>query len=338
MHTADFEYELPPGSIAQEAIHPRHDSRVLVASNLSELPFHSIGRLLRPDDLLVVNRTRVRAARLTGTRRPTGGRAELLLTKRLDEDRWQALVRPAKKMPPGTIVDCGPISAEIVTEQHMGVVTVVLAADSDIETALATSGTIPLPPYFHGRLDTPERYQTLFAKKVGSAAAPTAALHFTEELIEDLREQGVNLAEVELEVGLDTFRPMEEGPIDGHVMHRERIVIDQDAKDAIDLTRSVGGRVIAVGTTVVRTLESAAIGDGRIEMTSAETDLFIRPGYAFRVVDGVFTNFHAPGTTLIVMIAAMLGKRWCEVYEHAVRSGFRFLSFGDSMFIEDLRP
>lgn len=326
------------GSIAQEAIDPRHDSRVLIASSFSELPFHSIRQLLRPGDLLVVNRTKVRAARLTGSRRPTGGRAELLLTKRMDEDRWQALVRPAKKMPPGTVVDCGPISAEVLTKQAMGVVTVALTAESDIETALATTGTIPLPPYFHGQLDTPERYQTMFAKNVGSAAAPTAALHFTKELISDLMDHGVNITEVELEVGLDTFRPMEEGPIDGHVMHRERIVVDQEAKNAIDRTRQIGGRVIAVGTTVVRTLESAAVGGGRIETTTEETDLFITPGYEFRVVDAVFTNFHAPGTTLIVMIAAMLGDRWREVYEHAVQSGFRFLSFGDSMFIDDLRP
>ncbi len=337
MQTSEFVYDLPSDAIAQEAIEPRHDSRVLVTSDLSEMPFRSIGDLLRPSDLLVVNRTKVRAARLVGARQPTGGRSELLLTKRIDPVRWQALLKPAKKMPKGTIVECGTISAEVLSSPIEGVATVALTATGDIEVELSAVGEVPLPPYFHGQLDSPDRYQTMFAKTVGSSAAPTAALHFTDEVVGGLDDLGVAIAEVELEVGLDTFRPMGEGSVDQHVIHRERIVVDRAVVDAVDHARSAGGRVIAVGTTVVRTLESAASGDGRIRTVDDETELFIKPGYEFSVVDSVFTNFHAPGTTLIVMIAAMLGDRWRTAYDHAVQSEFRFLSFGDSMFIEGLR-
>jgi len=337
METSEFVYDLPADAIAQEAIEPRHDARVLVTSDLSERPFRSIGDLLRPSDLLVVNRTKVRAARLVGARQPTGGRSELLLTKRIDPVRWQALLKPAKKMPKGTIVECGAISAEVLSSPIEGVATVALTAAGDIEAELSVVGEVPLPPYFHGQLDSPDRYQTMFAKTVGSSAAPTAALHFTDEVVGGLDDLGVAIAEVELEVGLDTFRPMGEGSVDQHVIHRERIVVDPEAVGAVDRARSAGGRVIAVGTTVVRTLESASSGDGRIRTVDDETELFIKPGYEFSVVDSVFTNFHAPGTTLIVMIAAMLGDRWRTAYDHAVQSEFRFLSFGDSMFIDGLR-
>lgn len=337
MQTSEFVYDLPFDAIAQEAIEPRHDARVLVASDLSEVLFRSIGQLLGPSDLLVVNRTKVRAARLIGTRQPTGGRSELLLTKRVDPIRWQALLKPAKKMPAGTIIMCGTITAEILTAQSSGVATVALSAEGDIEAALAVVGEVPLPPYFHGKLESADRYQTLFAKTVGSSAAPTAALHFTDEVVDDLEARGVVIAEVELEVGLDTFRPMGEGSIDHHVIHRERIIVEQPVVDAVNRTRLAGGRIVAVGTTVVRTLESAASGRGRIRVVDEETELFIKPGYEFSVVDAVFTNFHAPATTLIVMIAAMLGDQWRSVYDHAVQSGFRFLSFGDAMFIEDVR-
>jgi S-adenosylmethionine:tRNA ribosyltransferase-isomerase len=240
-------------------------------------------------------------------------------------------------MPAGTIIECGTITAEVLSDQVDGVATVTLVADGDIEAELARVGEIPLPPYFHGKLDSPDRYQTLFAKTVGSSAAPTAALHFTDEVVRELVAGGIGIAEVELEVGLDTFRPMGYGSIDDHVIHRERIVVAEPVVDAVDRTREIGGRVIAVGTTVVRTLESAASGNGRISCVDEETDLFIKPGYEFGVVDAMFTNFHAPGTTLIVMIAAMLGDRWRAAYDHAVQSDFRFLSFGDAMFIENLR-
>lgn len=334
MITADFDYPLPADAIAQSAIEPRHDSRVLIASDLFEIAFHEIAALFEPGDLLVVNRTKVRAARLIGHRASTGGRAELLLTKRVDPDRWEALVRPAKRLRAGSIIRCGGIEAEVLTDPVAGVATVALTSDGDIEDAIAVAGEVPLPPYFHGTLEAPERYQTLFATRIGSAAAPTAALHFTDEVVERLARKGVRIAEVELEVGLDTFRPMGDGPIEDHVIHSEHVIVDGSAVAAVDRTRAEGGRVIAVGTTVVRTLESSATDQGRIGPYEGETDLFITPGYVFSVVDAVLTNFHAPRTTLIVMVAAMIGSNWREVYDHALDTGFRFLSFGDALYVE----
>jgi len=334
MQTDDFDYVLPQDRIAQVAIEPRDDARVLIASDLSEVRFCEIADLLRPDDLLVVNRTKVRAARLIGTRRPNGGKSELLLTKRVDPLRWQALLKPAKKLQTGTIIDCGVITAEVLTDPSDGVAMVALSAEGDIESAIAQAGEVPLPPYFHGVLETSDRYQTLFARTVGSSAAPTAALHFTDEVVDTLAGAGIRIAEVELEVGLDTFRPMGEGSVEDHVIHSERAIVDAAAVGAVDDTRKAGGRVIAVGTTVVRTLEAAARQDRHVGTLESDIDLFIVPGFRFSVVDAVFTNFHAPRTTLIVMIAAMLGERWRDVYEHAIARDFRFLSFGDSMYIE----
>jgi S-adenosylmethionine:tRNA ribosyltransferase-isomerase len=329
-----FDYVLPHRSIAQAAIEPRHDARVLIAKDMTEVPFLRIAELLDRNDLLVVNRTKVRAARLIGSRQPTGGKSELLLTKRVDSVRWQALLKPAKKLPVGTIVHCGVITAEVLSTSVAGVATVALSTDGDLEEALAEAGEVPLPPYFHGRLDSSDRYQTLFAKTVGSSAAPTAALHFTETVVESLHKRGIRIAEVDLEIGLDTFRPMDEGSVDDHVIHRERLRVDSDAVEAVRRTRTLGGRVVAVGTTVVRTLESAGIGGREIAVFEGETELFIKPGYQFSVVDAMFTNFHAPRTTLIVMIAAMLGDRWRYLYEYAIEHDYRFLSFGDSMYIE----
>lgn len=334
MRVDDFDYELPTAAIAQSAIEPRDDSRVLIASDLSEIRFRSVPDLFVAGDVLIVNRTRVRAARLRGRRRPSGGGTELLLTKRVDPSRWEALLRPAKKLHVGSMIDCGEITAEVLTEPQGGVANIALECAGDIEAAIEAAGEVPLPPYFHGELASDERYQTVFARSLGSSAAPTAALHFTNDVVEALKEKGILIVEVELEVGLDTFRPMGEGSIEEHVIHSERIVVDELAAEIINTARSGGGRIIAVGTTVVRTLESAATPEGSIAPYSGETDLFIRPGYRFRVVDAMLTNFHAPRTTLIVMIAAALGDRWRQVYGHALESGFRFLSFGDSMYVE----
>ena len=264
MDTDAFDYVLPQRSIAQAAIEPRHDARVLIATDMTEVPFLRMAELLDRNDLLVVNRTKVRAARLVGSRQPTGGKSELLLTKRVDPIRWQALVKPAKKLPMGTIVHCGAITAEVLSTPVAGVATVALSTVGDLEEALAAVGEIPLPPYFHGRLESSDRYQTLFAKTVGSSAAPTAALHFTDTVVESLQKRGIEIAEVDLEIGLDTFRPMGEGSVDDHVIHRERVRVDSEAVEAVSRTRALGGRVVAVGTTVVRTLESAAINGGEI--------------------------------------------------------------------------
>lgn len=334
MDIDQFDYELPSDAIAQSAIEPRHDSRVLIAADLSEIAFHEIPSLLNEEDLLVVNSTRVRAARLIGVRTPSGGAAEILLTKRLEPLVWEALVRPARRLRAGSIVTCGEITIDVLTDPVDGVCAVTLTTQGDIEAAIQREGTIPLPPYFHGSLDSPDRYQTLFASRVASSAAPTAGLHFTEQVVDALVDKGVTICEVELEVGLDTFRPMGDGRIEDHVIHSERVIVDDQVVRAVDETRLQGGRVIAVGTTVVRSLESASTGGGRIGTYDDDTDLFISPGYAFRVVDAVITNFHAPRTTLIVMLAGLLGTTWREVYNHALSEDFRFLSFGDAMFVE----
>jgi S-adenosylmethionine:tRNA ribosyltransferase-isomerase len=222
----------------------------------------------------------------------------------------------------------------VASEPDRGVVTLQVSPGSIVDEVLREIGEVPLPPYFHGTLDDDERYQTMFARAAGSAAAPTAALHFTPRIVEALHARSIRIADVELEVGLDTFRPMEDGPISNHEMHEERYVVPAATADAIAETKARRSRVVAVGTTVVRTLETAAAEDGIVRSGSGSTRLFITPGFRIRVIDAVVTNFHAPGTTLIVMIAALIGPAWREVYAHALGSGNRFLSFGDAMFIE----
>ena len=338
MNTDLFDYELPEAAIAQEPIEPRDRARLLRCRGREDRLFRDLPVILRAGDLLVVNRTRVRAARLRGKKQETGGAVELLLLRRVDDRRWEALVRPARRIRTGTVIDCSGLRAEVLTDPERGEAVVALdAAGSDVEEVIARVGMVPLPPYFHGELADPERYQTVFASRVGSAAAPTAALHFTRELVERLQEAGVGFAEVELQVGLDTFRPIGTGNISDHRMHSESWEVPEETAVAIGAARRRGNRVVAVGTTVIRTLESAATGGGLVRAGSGTTELFITPGYQLQVVDAVLTNFHAPKTTLIVMIAAMLGDHWRDLYEHALRAGYRFLSFGDAMLIEDLR-
>ena len=337
VQTSEFGYALPEAAIAQSAIEPRDASRLLVAQTLEDRRFTDLPTLLRPGDLLVVNRTRVRAARIHGVKADSGGRVELLLTKRIDADRWEALVKPARRVRPGTQLRFGPLRGEVLAGPDRGVVTIKLTGDIEVEEALHDIGDVPLPPYFHGSLPNPDRYQTMFAKEIGSAAAPTAALHFTPGLVKSLEATGIETTEVELEVGLDTFRPMAEGDLEDHVMHSERFVVPEEAAAAVDATRRHGGRVVAVGTTVVRTLESVASPSGQVEAKSGDTRLFIRPGHEFAVVDALITNFHAPRTSLLVLIAAAMGERWRHAYTHALEHGYRFLSFGDAMLIEEVR-
>ncbi|MFV9672969.1 MAG: tRNA preQ1(34) S-adenosylmethionine ribosyltransferase-isomerase QueA [Acidimicrobiia bacterium] len=335
MDASLFDYDLPASAIAQSAIEPRDAARLLVAGTLEDRVFTDLPGLLEPGDLVVVNNTRVRPARVRATKE-TGGAVEVLLTKRIDEIRWEALVRPARRIRPGTKMVANSLRLTVVTEPDRGVVTVeiITDGDKDVDDILPGFGEVPLPPYFHGTLDDDERYQTMFARATGSAAAPTAALHFTPGVVEALRSRGIRIAEVELDVGLDTFRPMADGPIADHQMHRERYSIPSSTVTAVAAAKQGGGRIVAVGTTVVRTLETAADADGRLQAGSGSTDLFITPGYRPKIVDAMVTNFHAPGTTLIVMIAALIGPGWHDVYDHAVESGYRFLSFGDAMFIE----
>lgn len=333
MHSSDFDYHLPPEAIAQRAIEPRDAARLLVARTLEDRVFSDLPDLLDPGDLVVVNTTRVRPARVYATK-ATGGRVELLLTKRITTTTWEAMVRPARRIRSGSELTVGPLTLIVETEPDRGVVTLDVSTECGVDEVLREFGEIPLPPYFHGTLDDDERYQTMFAQTVGSAAAPTAALHFTPGIVEALQARRVEIADVELEVGLDTFRPMEDGPISGHEIHEERFTVPAATAEAIAETKARGSRVVAVGTTVVRTLETAAEPDGRVRAASGSTELFITPGFRARVVDAMVTNFHAPRTTLIVMIAALIGPAWREVYAHALDSGYRFLSFGDAMFIE----
>lgn len=335
MDTALFDYDLPEAAIAQTPMEPRDAARLLRADSLEDRQFSDLPELLRRGDLVVVNRTRVRAARLRGFKRPSGGAVELLLTRRVDAVRWEALIRPARRIRVGTVVECGPIRGEVMSNPDRGEVVVTLVAETgDVEDVLAEAGEVPLPPYIHEPLEDSGRYQTVFAKTVGSAAAPTAALHFSPRLVEAVRDQGIEMAEVDLEIGLDTFRPIATETISEHRMHSEKWMMPAATARAIAATRERGGRVVAVGTTVVRTLESAAGKAGLVKAGDGDTQLFITPGYEMKVVDMVLTNFHAPRTTLVVMIAALLGDRWRDVYAHAVAAGYRFLSFGDAMLIE----
>ena len=335
MKTEDFDYALPAEAIAQQPIEPRDAARLLQAHSLQDRVFTDLPELLDRRDLLVVNRTKVRAARLRGTKQVSGGAVELLLLRRLDAVRWEALIRPARRIRKGTLLALGRITGEVLDDAVDGEVVVALEAHGeDVEDVLADEGEMPLPPYIHIPLNDDSRYQTMFAKRLGSAAAPTAALHFTPGLVAGLRTAGISIAEVDLEVGLDTFRPISAAMVGDHKMHRESWQVPTETAEAVAACRVRGGRVVAVGTTVVRTLESAARGDGLINPGEGDTDLFISPGYQMRVVDTVVTNFHAPRTTLIVMIAALLGERWRQVYAHALDAGYRFLSFGDAMIIE----
>ncbi len=339
MQVSEFDYGLPEAAIAQHAIEPRDAARLLVARNLEDRRFSDLPALLRPGDLLVVNRTRVRAARLRGIKPATGGTIELLLLRRIDAERWEALARPGRRLRPGVELEFGPITGEVCSMPQSGVVVVALhSAHGDVDDLLPSAGDVPLPPYFRGVLEDPERYQTIFAKSLGSAAAPTAALHFTPGLVERLGARGVRFCEVELDVGLDTFRPMTGATIADHDIHRERYTVPEAAAEQIAATRTGGGRIVAVGTTVVRTLETAADEDGHVSPGTGESELFIAPGYRFRTVDAMLTNFHAPRTTLIALVAAALGDEWRSVYGAALNRGYRFLSFGDAMFIDPVGP
>ncbi len=330
-----FDYELPPAAIAQRPATPRDSARLLRTDPLEDHEFSELPSLLRSGDLLVVNRTKVRAARLHGHKVETGGAVEMLLTRRLDGERWEGLIRPARRIRRGTTLSFGSISGKALSDPVRGEVLVELHCESgDVEELLPEVGELPLPPYIHMPLEADDEYQTVFAKNVGSAAAPTAGLHFTPAVVDALRGADIAVAEVELDVGLDTFRPIATTDIDDHEMHRESWQVPEETSGAVAECRQRGGRVVAVGTTVIRTLESAAAGDGMIRPGRGNTDLFISPGYELRVVDAVVTNFHAPRTTLIVMIAALLGERWRQVYEYALDAGYRFLSFGDAMLID----
>lgn len=332
MLTSDFDYHLPPERIAQEAL-PRGESRLLALDRTGpeqHARVRDLPRLLRPGDLLVLNDTRVIPARLYG-RRPSGGRMEILLIERRGEREWDALAKPGRRAQPGTMIefDAG-LAAEVVDKREDG--RHLLRFSGPVEPHLDRLGHIPLPPYIH-RPDAPEdreRYQTVYARHSGSVAAPTAGLHFTEELLREIAAAGVEIARVTLHVGIGTFKPVTAERIEEHRMESERYEISEATADALRQAR----RVVAVGTTVVRTLESAA-RDGEVRPGSGATDLFITPGYRFQVVDALLTNFHLPRSTLLMLVSAFAGReRVLAAYEEAIREGYRFYSYGDAMLVE----
>jgi S-adenosylmethionine:tRNA ribosyltransferase-isomerase len=335
MRIDDFDYELPAGAIAQTPAEPRDASRLLVAGVPPvDTTFDRLADHLRPGDLLVVNATRVRAARLVGTR-PSGGAVEVLLLTR-DEDEWVALARPARKLSAGMALDLGGLSALVLEVGGEGRVRLRLETGGEpVEDAIARAGSVPYPPYITRGPADPDRYQTVYAGAVGSAAAPTAGLHFTRELLDNLAARGVATTEVRLEIGLDTFRPITADTLEGHVMHREHYEVTGQAVEAVNRARAAGGRVVAVGTTATRALEAASAG-GELAAGAGWTDLFIQPGYRARTVDALLTNFHLPRSSLIVMIAAF-HPGWRQTYRHALQHGYRFLSFGDAMLIPEVR-
>ena len=330
MEMSDFLYDLPEEAIAQSAVEPRDAARLLDTRTMTDHRFRDLPELLREGDLVVVNRTRVRPARLFG-KKETGGGVELLLLRNLSGSRWEALVRPARRLRVGASIHLGDAEVRLVSEPDDGIA--IIEAEADLADLADEQGEVPLPPYFHGSLADEERYQTMFADRTGSAAAPTAGLHFTESVVEGLAERNIEIARIELEIGLDTFRPMTSPDLDEHRMHSERVEVSAATAAEIGEARERGGRIIAVGTTTVRALEAAGAGSSLAPM-SGRTDLFIKPGHRFRVVDLVVTNFHVPGSTLVVLVAALLGERWRDVYGEALRRGYRFLSFGDAMLAE----
>jgi S-adenosylmethionine:tRNA ribosyltransferase-isomerase len=338
--TSDYDFELPPDRIAQRPLDRRDASRLMVVDRASgEIrhgTFGDIAELVAPGDVLVVNRTRVFRARLLGTR-ASGAPAEILLLKSLGDSRYEAMVSPGGKLKPGRVVHVAPgFSVEILEVTNRRTRIVRLESDLPLDDAIERYGHIPLPPYIE-RPDAPEdadRYQTVFARERGSVAAPTAGLHFTRELLTELEARGVARAEVVLHVGAGTFKPVEVEDPSAHVMHEEWYSVSPDAARTINDRRAAGGRVWAVGTTSVRTLESAANADGTIRAGEAETRIFIRPSYEFRAVDRIVTNFHLPRSTLIMLVAAFAGyELTMRAYRAAVDAGYRFYSYGDAMVV-----
>lgn len=342
MKTSDFYYELPPRLIAQTPVEPRDHSRLLYmerdTDRLEDMRFYDIKSLLKPGDTLVVNTSRVIPARLYGQKQGSGGAMQFLLLAPKGNSTWEVMVKPGKKAKPGArfVFGGGLLRAEVEQVVEGGNRLVRFEHDGDIYELLERIGKMPLPPYITAELENQERYQTVYSHERGSAAAPTAGLHFTPELLDELRGMGVNIVEVILHVGLGTFRPVKVENITEHHMHTEHYVLAADAARVIRETKQRGGRVIAVGTTSCRTLESVAQKRGEIVEDEGDTGIFIYPGYKFKVLDGLITNFHLPESTLIMLVCAFAGyERTMAAYKHAVEQQYRFFSFGDAMFITD---
>lgn len=340
MKTSDFYFDLPEELIAQDPLEDRSSSRLLVLDRESGSTSHHIFKdivdMINPGDCLVLNNTKVIPARLLGVKEDTGAGVEIFLLKRVSDTEWETLVRPGKKLRPGARVSFGDgiLKAEIVDVLEEGNRLVRFEYDGIFEEILDKLGEMPLPPYITHKLKDRDRYQTVYAKYDGSAAAPTAGLHFTNELLKTLEEKGVNIAYVTLHVGLGTFRPVKVDDVTNHHMHSEFYMISEEAAKTINKTKENGGRVICVGTTSCRTIESAADENGHLEATEGNTEIFIYPGYKFKVLDALITNFHLPESTLVMLVSALAGKEnVLKAYEEAISERYRFFSFGDAMFI-----
>lgn len=340
LKTSDFYFDLPPELIAQDPLTDRCASRLLVLDkNTGEIKheqFRNIINYLNPGDCLVLNDTRVIPARLHGIREETGAAIEVLLLKRKEKDVWETLVRPGKKVRPGVKLSFGEglLRGEVLEIVEEGNRLIRFQYEGIFEEVLDRLGEMPLPPYITHKLEDKNRYQTVYAKYDGSAAAPTAGLHFTRDLLDEIAQKGVNLAYVTLHVGLGTFRPVKAERITEHHMHSETYQITKEAAEVINRTRKNGGRVICVGTTSCRSLESAAEEDGTLRECSGDTEIFIYPGYRFKVLDALITNFHLPESTLVMLVSALAGReKVLRAYGEAVEERYRFFSFGDAMFI-----
>ena len=342
MKTSDFDYELPQELIAQTPMEPRDHSRLLVYhradGSVEHRHFYDIIDYLTEKDALVINNTKVIPARLLGVKEETGVPVEVLLLRRQSTTDWEALVRPGRRLKPGTVCVFGDglLRCEILGNvEEIGGRTVRFLYDGVFEEILDQLGEMPLPPYIHEKLEDPTRYQTVYAKQEGSAAAPTAGLHFTPELLDRIRQKGVTVVPVLLHVGLGTFRPVKEEDVDNHVMHTEFCEVTPEAAETLNHIRQNGGRIVCVGTTSVRTLETMSTPDGVVHAGSGDTAIFIKPGVQIKATDALITNFHLPQSTLLMLVSTLMGRdEALRVYREAVREKYRFFSFGDAMFID----
>ncbi|EKO1912891.1 tRNA preQ1(34) S-adenosylmethionine ribosyltransferase-isomerase QueA [Clostridium botulinum] len=341
MKVKDFDFYLPEELIAQHPMEKRDEARLLVldkkTGEIEDKIFKDILDYLTPNDCLVLNNTRVLPARLIGSKEETGGKMEFLLLKRKEKDVWETLVKPGKRAQIGArfIFGNGELKAEVIGMGEEGSRIVKFYYEGIFEEILDQLGQMPLPPYIKEKLDDKEMYQTVYSKEEGSAAAPTAGLHFTEKLLEKIKEKGVKLAFLTLHVGLGTFRPVKVEDIQEHIMHSEYYKMDKETAKIINTTREKGGRVIAVGTTSCRTLETIGDIEGKVKEQSGWTDIFIYPGYKYKVVDALITNFHLPQSTLLMLVSALAGRdNIMNAYNMAVEKEYRFFSFGDAMFIK----
>ena len=340
MKVSDFNYDLPQELIAQVPIKNRDDSRLMVLDRKSKTIDHKIFKdildYLKPGDCLVRNNTKVIPARLYGIKEETGINVEFLLLNRIEGDYWEVMVKPGRRLKKGTnvIFGNGLLKAEILDIMEGGNRKVKFIYEGIFNEILDQIGLMPLPPYIHQKLQDKDRYQTVYAKYEGSAAAPTAGLHFTDELLEKIKQKGVEIANVTLHVGIGTFRPVKEENVEEHKMHTEHFYIKDEDVEKINKAKRTGHRIIAVGTTSCRVLESIADENGYVKQIETDTGIFIYPGYKFKCIDGLITNFHLPESTLIMLVSALAGKEFVmNAYEEAVREKYRFFSFGDAMFI-----